>query len=77
MPFALTLYIKEEPEYYQFFTTKEFRNSMNHRNGGIQIGLHCKIQDRINILAPAMFYIRSTKNYSYVDRAKQYIIPVV
>jgi lipid A 3-O-deacylase len=25
-------------EYYQFFATKEFRNGMDHRNGGIQIG---------------------------------------
>jgi hypothetical protein len=25
-------------EYYQFFTTKEFRSGTDHRNGGIQIG---------------------------------------
>lgn len=41
------------------------------------LALHFKIHGMINIPAPAMFYIRSTKNYSYVDRTKQYFIPVV
>jgi hypothetical protein len=42
-----------------------------------RLALHFKIHGMINIPAPAMFYIRSTKNNSYVDRTKQYFIPVL